>query len=397
MNNKAPLIHIISAIFLVAGTCIGAAMLALPMISAKMGFFPSLCVMLVCWTYMTYTGLLLAESSLWMKPGAHYATMCEKLIGNKSKAVSWVCYLFICYASLIAYIVEGSVLLQDFFITNLHLEMSQSLAAFIFSAGLGAIIVFGSRVVGITNLIFMAGIIGCYLFLATQGWGSVRHESLLHQNWSRLSAAVPLMLTIFSFQSIVPSITNYLQRDVKAIKLSIILGTSLALIIYVVWQAIIMGSFPVDGPYSLVAVAEQGRSPATIVKYVIQNPLVVAFTEAFSFCAILTSFLGMGLGLFDFLADGLKIKTTIWGSVTLILMIMIPSFTWAVFDPKVFLTALETTGAFGDSILNGILPVMMVWLGRYKKNLSSEHRIPGGKFALIIIFLFSCYAIFTGF
>ena len=57
------------AIALVAGTTVGAGMLALPAVCQRSGFVPSTCTLAVCWLYMVATGLLLLEVNL--------DTMCE--------------------------------------------------------------------------------------------------------------------------------------------------------------------------------------------------------------------------------------------------------------------------------------------------------------------------------
>ncbi|MGL5262987.1 MAG: aromatic amino acid transport family protein, partial [Candidatus Rhabdochlamydia sp.] len=63
--------RILSAAFLISGTCIGGGMLALPVETSQMGFFPSLLAMAFTWIFMTVTGLLLVEANLWMQEGAH--------------------------------------------------------------------------------------------------------------------------------------------------------------------------------------------------------------------------------------------------------------------------------------------------------------------------------------
>jgi len=98
---------IISAMFLVGGTCIGGGMLALPVSTGVSGFFPSIAMMFVCWFAMTSTALLLLEISLWMSPGAHIITMTSQILGVPGKIVSWILYLFICYASRVAYTAGG--------------------------------------------------------------------------------------------------------------------------------------------------------------------------------------------------------------------------------------------------------------------------------------------------
>ena len=70
-------------------------------------------------------------------------------------------------------------------------------------------------------------------------------------------------------------------------------------------------------------------------------------------------------GLFDFLSDGLKIPEKGRGEVLLAALVLIPTIFFAVFYSRAFIVALDTSGGFGDAILNGVMPVLMVWIGRY--------------------------------
>jgi tyrosine-specific transport protein len=95
-TTKRPTIgNIISVMFLVAGTCIGGGMLALPVATGINGFIPSTVVMFICFLAMTATALLLLEASLWMEEGVHVNTMATRLLGNGAKVVTWVLFLFI--------------------------------------------------------------------------------------------------------------------------------------------------------------------------------------------------------------------------------------------------------------------------------------------------------------
>ena len=101
--------------------------------------------------------------------------------------------------------------------------------------------------------------------------------------------------------------------------------------------------------------------------------------------------MGIGLGLFDFLSDGLKVKEKGWNRFWLILLVVAPSIIFAVSYPRAFLEALDATGGFGDAVLNGIIPALMVWSGRYYKRLKSELPVWGGRVTLILVILFSLF------
>jgi tyrosine-specific transport protein len=62
-------------ILLVAGSCIGAGMLALPILTGLSGFFPSLSILLASWAFMTFTGLLLVEVNGWFSNQVNLVSM----------------------------------------------------------------------------------------------------------------------------------------------------------------------------------------------------------------------------------------------------------------------------------------------------------------------------------
>jgi tyrosine-specific transport protein len=157
----------------------------------------------------------------------------------------------------------------------------------------------------------------------------------------------------------------------------------------VIWQWLVLGIIPVEGGnHSLIKALEAGEPITLFLREHVQNHWVYLIAEYFAFFALVTSFLGMALGLFDFLSDGLNIRNEGKGKVCLSLLIIVPTFIFAAYFERVFLIALDTSGGFGDSVLNGIMPVLMVWVGRYVVKFPEEHRTPGGKFLLFAVLIF---------
>lgn len=369
--------------FLVGGTCIGGGMLALPIATGISGFIPSLAMMAVCWLAMTLSAFLLLEVSLWMEEGAHIITMTSKILGPVGKAVAWLIYLFICYASIVAYTAGGGVQVAYTFGSFLPDGMEKDIGSLIFILLFGIVISLGSRIVGRVNSILFISMIAAYVMLVGMGVDEVKTSLLLTKNWSTALIAIPLLLTSFSFQTMVPSLTPYLKRNAKALRIAVLGGTCIAFFVYALWQWIILGIVPVDGPNGLAAALVSGEPATQFLKDHVQGVWIAKVAEFFAFFAIVTSFLGIALGLFDFLADGLKIKKEGWGKVTLGALIIIPTIIFATQFERIFLLALGKSGGFGDSILNGIFPVLMVWVGRYKLALTGDFRVPGGKALLI--------------
>lgn len=370
-------------------------MLALPVATGVSGFFPSFVIMLVCWLAMTASGLLLLEVSMWMKEGVHLISMTSRFLGAPGRILSWVLYLFICYASLVAYTAGGGVQIASAFRDYFAVEISKELGAVIFIAFFGAVVYLGSRIVGRVNAILFVAMVAAYVALVGIGMPEVDGELLLHRHWPTSLMAVPLLLTSFSFQTMVPSLTPYLKRNAAALRLSVVGGTFIALVIYAVWQCLILGIVPVEGPNGLTQALIVGEPATQFLREHVNSRWICVIAEYFAFFAIVTSFLGIALGLFDFLADGLNIKKAGMGNLTLGLLIIVPTMICATYFERAFLVALDISGGFGDSILNGIIPVLMVWIGRYHLGLGKEGRawLPGGRPMLAVLFAFFLFTL----
>lgn len=374
--------------FLVAGTCIGGGMLALPVATGVSGFLPSLAVMSICWLAMTLTALMLLEVTLWMEEGVHVITMTSRLLGTPGRLISWCLYLFICYASIVAYTAGGGHQISSAFTHYFNLSVSKEVGCILFIFLFGFVVDMGSQIVGRVNSILFTAMIASYFALVGMGLEEVKSYHLNHNNWPFSLYAVPLTLTTFSFQTMVPSLTPYLKRHAKALRLSVIGGTTITFAIYAVWQWLILGIVPATGENSLAEALQKGEPATQFLSSHVQGHWIVTTAEFFAFFAIVTSFLGIGLGLFDFLSDGLKVKKQGKGKLLLGALIIIPTLIFATQYERAFLVAMETTGGIGDSILNGMIPVLMVWIGRYRLGLTGPYRVVGGKLLLIAVFAF---------
>ncbi|MCH9610338.1 MAG: Tyrosine-specific transport protein [Chlamydiales bacterium] len=383
MSSKGTLL---GATMLVAGTCIGGGMLAFPVATAEAGFIPSIALMLLGWAFMTMTALYLSEVNLWMEPGSHVITMASKLLGFWGKAVAWLLYLFISYASLVAYTAGGGELVGDF-LRNFF-PITDFWASILFVFVFGFIVYLGNIVIGRINTILMVGLIVSYILLILASIKSIDIHNWMRREWSGSFVAMPLLLSIFSFQTIIPSLTIYLKQDGKLLRRSILYGTIGAFCVYLLWQAVVLGVLHFDN--GLGQSLAEGKPATKFFGEGSGRPLLGMIADFFAFFALVTSFLGIGLGLFDFLADGLKIPKVKWGALLLGLLIVIPTLLFALNLKQVFLLALDTSGGIGDTILNAFLPALMLWVGRYKMGYSSQVRIFGGRPMIVLVM---CYAL----
>ena len=144
-------------------------MLALPVATGGAGFFPSLTLMLVGWAFMTLSALFLSEVNMWMEEGAHVVTMASRFLGPLGKGAAWLLYLFIGYASLVAYAAGGGQLLGAGLNSLFHLALPDWGAIVLFVTIFGLVLYLGNIFLGRINTMLMVGLVISYVLLITTG------------------------------------------------------------------------------------------------------------------------------------------------------------------------------------------------------------------------------------
>lgn len=371
-------------ILLVAGTAIGGGMLALPVQTALGGFIPSLAIYVICWLFMASTGLLFLEVSLWLPEGANIISMATATLGRFGKVYAWILYLFLFYCLTVAYLVGGGNLLSDLSASYLSASGGPILFALLFAPP----VIIGTRFLSPINgfLVVAMGLLYCtFLVIA---FPHVNWELLTRKCWSLSLISLPVAFAAFAYQGIIPTLVSYLGRDARRIRLSILVGSTLPFLAYAIWEGLILGIIPVEGPGGLAEAFARGENAVYPLHRFIDSPFLIAVSQLFAFLALLTSFFGVTLGLMDFLADGTGLPNRGWNKGLLALFVFGPPLLIAMAYPHIFLMALDAAGGFGCALLLGLLPVTMAWVGRYRQGQKGEHQLGGGKPLLLLLATF---------
>ncbi len=356
---------VLGATLLIAGCCIGAGMLSLPVAAALTGFIPTLVMFVLVWFFMMVTGLLLLEVNLWFKEDVSLITMADRTLGKIGKTLTWGLFLLLFYAIMVAYISGAGLLVQEWF----GLAIGEVAVALVF----GLMVYLGTTVVDLSNRIMMIGLAVTYLLLVVIGAPYVKMENLSATNWNASFGVIPLMVISFGYHNLVPSVSNYLDHNKRKAQISIVLGSFIPLLLYLIWDYVILGLIP---PGSVIMATRALHNVSGV-------PWVATVADAFAFFAIVTSFLGVALSLVDFLADGFHITER---KQPLALAAVLPPLVFAMIYPGVFITALAYGGIVA-LILFGILPPLMVWSGRYVQKIATVRAFPAGKTAILTVLI----------
>lgn len=347
---------------LVAATTIGGGMLALPVLTSPGGFAPSIVIYVLCWLFMSLTGMLFMELALHMEDGVNIVTMAKRTLGPLGKIAAWALYLFLFYCLTVAYIVGCGDILTTFFANYLPRSSGPAVFLLIFAP----FVYIGTHLIGKLNYFLMAALALLYFSFVIIGAADVKIQNLIPHNFALSLLALPIAFTAFAYQGIVPTLVSYLDRDPRKVTASIWIGTFISLVTYCIWQWLILGIIPFEGAGGLKEALAEGRNAVYPLKNTYDNPIIFKIGQGFAFLALLTSFFGVTLGLKDFLADALKIKQTPKGKLLICALIFIPPLLIAHVYPDIFLQALDYAGGYGCALLLGLLPILMVARLRYQ-------------------------------
>jgi len=385
---------ILGGMLLLAGSCIGAGMLGLPIMTGLSGFFPSLIAFFAAWAFITLTRLLFVEAGGTYSRRVNLITVVGRTLGNVGKIACWILYLFLFYSLLLAYIsgigALSSKIMEQFF----HFSFPEWGGSLFFVLLFGSVVYMGTRPVDLWNRVLMVGKIGSFLGLVFLGSRFIDPQLLMRSAPKYAVFALPILVISFGFHNMIPSLMDYLGGDTKRVRRAILLGGLFALTIYLIWQVLVLGILPLEGESGILATVRGGGEAAQAIIGVLGASSVSYAITFLAFFAILTSFLAQALGLSHFLADGFGVSYKKKEEFWLVVFTLVPPLFLAILYPNVFLKALNFAGGICAVILFGIMPVLMVWKGRKKKGSESPYRVFGGKPLLVTLFLIALFVAF---
>ena len=384
----------IGSTMILLGTTVGAGMLALPTICAAAGFPMALALMIFTWALATITGIMVIEINLAFTTHAcSFNTMAEQILGNFGKVITWISYLFLLYVITIAYITGESDTVTTTLKLMLNIDLPNWSIAVLFTLILGTAVFWSTESVDYFNrgLMSIKGLLLILTLALIMPHVDINKLIAAQKTTTAkyLLVAAPTFLTAFGYQFIVPSLRIYIGAKPKQLKWIVILGTTLALLFYLLWLTATLGTIPLTGENSFVSWQQNQGSVGELTRImtaIIHNKWVTSSVYGFANIAMTTSFLGVGLGLFDFLADGFKRSNTRWGRLQTATLTFLPPLLFALIYPKGFEKAVNCAGLF-LAILTIILPALMIYYLRKNPKLQSPYRMWGGNLLFACIFI----------
>ncbi|MCW9502942.1 tyrosine transporter TyrP [Klebsiella oxytoca] len=377
----------LGSILIVAGTTIGAGMLAMPLASAGVGFGVTLALLITLWALMCYTALLLLEVYQHVPADMGLGSLAARYLGRYGQWATGFCMLFLLYALTAAYISGAGELLASSLNQWLDWTLPPAAGVLIFTAIGGTVVCIGTSLVDLFNrFLFSAKIIFLAIMLALllPHIHQINLLTLPLQQGLALSA-IPVIFTSFGFHGSIPSIVSYLGGDIRKLRRVFIIGSFIPLVAYIFWQLATLGS--IDSPAFTALLAQNAGLNGLLeaIREVVASSHVELAVHLFADLALATSFLGVALGLFDYLADLFQRQNSAGGRLQSGLITFLPPLAFALFYPRGFVMALGYAGV-ALAVLALMLPSLLVMKSR-QQHPDAPWRVAGGSAALWLVLL----------
>ena len=380
---------------LVSGTMIGAGMLAMPLTSAGIGFTFTVVLLISLWLLLTYSALLFVEVYQTTESDSGIGTLSALYFGNAGRVVSTTVMFVFLYALLAAYISGGGEILmkatqstgllgQEGVIANTSPEMTLKIFIGIFTVFFGSFVIISTKVVdGFNRLLFFVMLValGVVMFVMFPK-ASVQNLMAMPLDNALIISAAPIFFTSYGFHGSIPSLVKYMEGDVRGLRIAIVAGSAITLVGYILWQLSTHGVLSQSEFTQILKEKPTLYGLIEACRRITGSEIIASAVQLFSALALVTSFLGVALGLFDCTEDmlrkGLHINA---GRLLLGAITFLPPVLFAYFYPD-FIAALSYAGQM-FAFFAVVLPVGLVWKAR-RRYPNLPYRVAGGDVALII-------------
>lgn len=391
-------------IMVIAGTVIGGGMFALPVDLAGAWFFWGAFILIISWFSMLHSGLLLLEANLNYPVGSSFNTITKDLIGNKWNVISGATVAFVLYILTYAYISANGAIISETISMHSDGQVNPRIIGVCTALFVATVLWFSSLAasritslfLGIKILAFVI-VFGSLFFQVDysilSGVSGVNEES--RSFFPYIFMAIPVCLASFGFHGNIPSlIICYGKKKDKLIK-SVVLGSFLALVVYLFWLYCTMGNIPRESFKGIIA--SGGNVDALVGSFLGTNQSgVIEFCLlVFSNLAVASSFFGVTLGLFDFLADLFKFDNSHSGRFKTVMLTFLPPTVLYLLFPNGFIYGIGGAGLCA-TIWAVIIPAVLALKSRQKFP-NQMFTVWGGRIIPAVVIIFGIVVIFCWF
>lgn len=376
---------VLTGTMITAGTSIGAGMFSIPIVCSGMWFGLSIFALVLIWFVNYLNALYLLEINLGFEQGASFDRIVKALLGAFWNPIFGIGFAFLMAILLYAYFSAfGNMASVTLSLPESNVgSWFSGVVSLVLGLSLGFVVWWSTSAVGRISTILLVGM--TITFLLSMGGFSLQIElaNLVDVGGSGYFkyfwAALSYLLTAFAFSTIVPSLYKYYGNRPKLIKNGMLSGSLLALAVYLFFVFVIYGNITRD---AFIPINQSGGNIGDLVSALqagSENQWVNQAISLFSNFAIISSFLGIGLCLFDYIADKFEFENSRKGRLYSACLTFLPPGIASFFFPNGFIAAIGYAGLVAALLFMAYF--FLAWKFR-KSGRKTSYRVAGGNLLL---------------
>ncbi|MCS3433276.1 tryptophan permease [Klebsiella sp. BIGb0407] len=387
--RKTP--SIFGGVMIIGGTIIGAGMFSLPVVMSGAWFFWSMAALVFTWFCMLHSGLMILEANLNYRIGSSFDTVTKDLLGQGWNIINGLSIAFVLYILTYAYIsASGSIIHHT--LLQMNIDLSARMGGLLFALFVAFIVWLSTKAVSrMTAIVLGAKIITFFMTFGGLLWHIepvtlLNSEAINPSYLPYLLMTLPFCLASFGYHGNVPSLMKFYGKNPRLISRCLLWGTVMALVLYTIWLLGSMGNIP---RVEFISIAERGGNIDVLVQAlsgVLNSRTLDLLLLIFSNFAVASSFLGVTLGLFDYLADLFDFDDSKAGRLKTAAVTFTPPVIGGFLWPNGFIYAIGYAG-LAATIWAAIVPALLARASR-KKFGSPLYRVWGGNSMIALILIF---------
>ena len=379
-------IKMMGSSLIIAGTALGAGMLAIPMVLAQFGLFYGTLLMVLIFFGTTYAALLLLEATIKAGGGLGLNSIARKTLGKQGQLITNGLLYALLICLLMAYILGAGDLLSKL-LSNFGVELTATTSQVVFTLLAGAVVASGTGVIDKLNralfFVMLASLFATMVFLAP----SMTQENLMqvtshdHVDLIKTSA---ILFTSFGFMVVIPTLVSYNHEATdKQLRNMVIVGSLIPLVCYLCWLFAVVGNLSEEQFRSFKNVSD------LMAAFEAQSPWVGNVLSTFTGLALLTSFFGVAMSLFNQNKDMFNQNTAVTYCISFILPLA-----GSLLAADKFLQVLNYAGII-LVFLAVFVPLVMVHKQRFMKVAEDRYSAEGGRPMMLFSLLFGCFLLIS--
>lgn len=358
------------AIAIMVGYIIGVGMFSLPYLISKAGVLTFFIFIIVLggvqhWLHLIYANLIIVTKGYHRMPG--YVGI---YLGRDSKRLVFIAKMIGNYGALLAYIIITGIFLHQ--LLSPYFGGNEFLYATILFAFEAAIIYFGIGMIAKVELLMTGLLLLTVILITWKGFGVANMENFIIMDWKYFLLPYGAMLFALDGNGSLPIVSKLLNRNKKAIKSVVRVGTFLPVIVIIIFTITILG----------ISGSQTTPDALTGAGLILENG-VIFFALIFGILSMITSFFGVAE----------SIRETLWWDYK-----FNKNFAWAlaVFIPYILyilgLKNLINVISFAGAIAGGLNAIMLILV--FKKLEKGKNKLVLFKYKpgiAVICFLISLF------